>query len=311
MVYPTEYKKTLGPWLVEIAGKPVTNTQYFLFELYNETTNPQIESITIPNNIPYLSDYFISDVYNNVNTINFLGTKLEWEQITTARDYNYIFNYNELLTNIVHCTDGDVCIQHTGGTASCSSKATCTTCGIKYGDIKSHTGGTATCTTKRTCTVCEQQYGSTISYSIVNGKCPMCGLDNNKITFTTSEYVNSIYYKVLGTWEFDNNSTVDITITCNTERNWDYIMLAVGSNYTSGTSPSSSYNFISTSGTIGSCTTTTLSGSKESIFKFTSDPSKVEKTWTLTNVPVPKGSVIVYTDGSVLGAGATVTVTKH
>ena len=50
---------------------------------------------------------------------------------------------------------------HTGGTATCTEKATCTVCGEKYGELapNNHTGGTATCTEKATCTACGEKYG--------------------------------------------------------------------------------------------------------------------------------------------------------
>ena len=75
-----------------------------------------------------------------------------------------------------------------GGTATCTEKATCTTCGNEYGtalghnyattwstygtnhwhecsrchdkkDLAAHSGGTATCTEQATCTACDTKYG--------------------------------------------------------------------------------------------------------------------------------------------------------
>lgn len=48
---------------------------------------------------------------------------------------------------------------HTGGTATCTKKAVCTTCNKEYGELAAHTGGTATCKDKAICTVCNTAYG--------------------------------------------------------------------------------------------------------------------------------------------------------
>ena len=86
--------------------------------------------------------------------------------------------------------------EHSGGTATCTEKAVCTTCGQSYGNVdatnhdfehgtylydntqhwkkcsrcdvtdtkSAHTGGTATCTEAKTCTVCNQQYGNSLGH---------------------------------------------------------------------------------------------------------------------------------------------------
>lgn len=120
-------------------------------------------------------------------------------------------------TNKDHNCDtcGTTVSQHTGGTATCQKKATCTICGDEYGQLDltnhekdlvwtktstthkhaykccgavtveeevhewekgvctectyvcQHTGGTATCTEKATCTVCGEKYGNTLGHNIV------------------------------------------------------------------------------------------------------------------------------------------------
>ena len=47
---------------------------------------------------------------------------------------------------------------HTGGTPTCTEKATCEVCGEQYGEALGHKGGNATCTEKATCEVCGEQY---------------------------------------------------------------------------------------------------------------------------------------------------------
>ena len=54
---------------------------------------------------------------------------------------------------------------HSGGTATCKSKAKCDVYGHEYGDYGPHTGGTATCTAKAVCTVCGQEYGEPLGHS--------------------------------------------------------------------------------------------------------------------------------------------------
>ncbi len=80
-----------------------------------------------------------------------------------------------------------------GGTATCTAKAVCASCGNAYGEMKAHTytvlqkdadnhwykcadcdatntkeahkGGTATCTAKAVCTVCNTEYGNLLSHT--------------------------------------------------------------------------------------------------------------------------------------------------
>lgn len=48
---------------------------------------------------------------------------------------------------------------HTGGEATCKSRAKCERCGVTYGDYGPHTGGTATCKQRARCEVCSYPYG--------------------------------------------------------------------------------------------------------------------------------------------------------
>ena len=156
-----------------------------------------------------------------------------WEDKPHTHTYNTAWSTDE--TNHWHeCTCGDkkdlaahvdanrdhncdVCgkkmSDHTGGTATCKDKATCTICGQKYGDLAAHnykttwstdstkhwhecsvcgdkkdvaahvdankdhncdvcgkkmsdhTGGTATCKDKATCTICGQKYGDLAAHN--------------------------------------------------------------------------------------------------------------------------------------------------
>ncbi|MBO5934171.1 MAG: hypothetical protein J6Q94_01645 [Clostridia bacterium] len=67
---------------------------------------------------------------------------------------------------------------HTGGTATCTSKAVCEACGESYGDTAPHTGGTATCDRKAVCEICSQEYGKTAPHreTDFDDVCDTCGM---------------------------------------------------------------------------------------------------------------------------------------
>ena len=72
--------------------------------------------------------------------------------------------------------EDDVLSPHTGGKATCQSKAICEVCGHEYGDFGSHSGGTATCTEKAICEVCGQEYGSALGHDYIDhpAQAPTC-----------------------------------------------------------------------------------------------------------------------------------------
>jgi len=59
------------------------------------------------------------------------------------------------------CTVCGYICAHNGGTATCTSPATCTYCGEAYGEVDktNHTGGEATCIRKAVCSRCGAEYG--------------------------------------------------------------------------------------------------------------------------------------------------------
>ncbi len=131
--------------------------------------------------------------------------------------------YHYHICTTTGCTAKDTANRqaHSGGTATCQEKATCTACGAKYGEKgghtwsdtyelanadankhyhiciiagctekdegEEHTGGTATCETAKTCSVCSKVYGEK---------------DMNNHTGTATNVVPN------------NNSTHDIKYTC-------------------------------------------------------------------------------------------------
>lgn len=51
-----------------------------------------------------------------------------------------------------------------GGTATCTEKATCSTCGTVYGSVRGHDWAAATCTTPKTCKVCKLTEGTALGH---------------------------------------------------------------------------------------------------------------------------------------------------
>ena len=61
---------------------------------------------------------------------------------------------------------------HEGGTATCEERATCTTCGEKYGNLGGHTSsGAATCEVAETCTVCGVQLNTALTHDMDDATC--------------------------------------------------------------------------------------------------------------------------------------------
>ncbi len=58
--------------------------------------------------------------------------------------------------------------EHTGGTATCKSKAKCSVCGEEYGSLTSCNYAPATCTTPKTCKVCDATEGKANGHKFDN-----------------------------------------------------------------------------------------------------------------------------------------------
>ena len=83
------------------------------------------------------------------------------EHDTDVPDYEYIDN---LKCGTYCATEGCDYLSswsyHTGGVATCTSKAICEICYEEYGEVLEHAGGTATCSSKAICTACGEEYGA-------------------------------------------------------------------------------------------------------------------------------------------------------
>lgn len=98
------------------------------------------------------------------------------ERVETTTDAGHIHAYGEWQTvreaGCVNagerertCSCGETeteeipALGHTGGEATCKSRAKCERCGVTYGDYGPHTGGEATCKQRARCELCSYPYG--------------------------------------------------------------------------------------------------------------------------------------------------------
>ena len=88
------------------------------------------------------------------------GAEYYAEHDIAVSDYVYI---DDMMCGSYCATEGcDYLAEwsyHTGGVATCESKAVCEICHHEYGEVLQHAGGTATCTQKALCTACGEAYG--------------------------------------------------------------------------------------------------------------------------------------------------------
>ena len=194
---------------------------------------------------------------------------------------------------------GSLSTTHVGGTATCTQKKVCTLCNIEYGDFAPHEGGMATCQVLAQCAVCGNEYGNLASHQISGGMCQVCG---NAVTVIESphNYANNQNYVVLGTWDYSDAQSVDITIEYQTEStNYDWISLTAGNDYVAGTSSGDTRTYLSTSGSLVS-----VKGSVNNI-KF---GGTTRTTKTFNNVDMLQGTVVLRSDTSSTYWGAKITI---
>lgn len=228
---------------------------------------------------------------------------------------------------------------HTGGTATCTTQKICTVCNQAYGSLAAHnyvadntkpwqysttdkharTGvcvcgaeGKSTTTQSHTyvhtcqssrCTGCGHTKSSMQSgaHTIVNGQCTLCGKTTNAVVIKADR--NYVNYEAIGTWSFTDATSVNITVKVQMENStFDWVNLVYGTSYVNGTT---SAKCLTTSGSIGN-----YSLSSSSV-KFASPSNNTSKTYTLTNIPMTSGTVVLRTDVSVLYNGATITITPN
>lgn len=135
---------------------------------------------------------------------------------------------------------------------------------------------------------------------------------NNNVQVLTSKiietshnpYENNNDYIVLGTYNFPNANSVNITITYQTEStSYDWISITEGKNYVAGKSYTEQRKYLTSSGSI----TTTKGNSSTARIGGTTYTTK-----TFNNVNLKTGSIIFRTDGSVNSYyGAKVIITPN
>ena len=158
-----------------------------------------------------------------------------------------------VVTFTITYTTGTAACDHTGGTATCLTQATCSKCSQLYGDLGDHKWNAATCTTPKTCSVCQKTEGTTLAHNYVGGVCSGCGAPEPKpgqnVTVTlnigtygsaqgwsdtsmhkTIEYedvkfeasgtdgnTGKYYTKSPGSWRFYSTGNATLTITAPTD----------------------------------------------------------------------------------------------
>lgn len=233
----------------------ISNNVTSLFSTFNGCTTLTASPI-IHSSVTKMSRTF----YNctSLASITFAGTVAQWEAIDIS-SWN-----NKVLTDVAICSDGEACIRHTGGTATCEHLAVCSRCGKEYGSFAQHTP--------------------------VNGTCSVCGIDVTVIESTHYPYEDNLNYVVLGTWDHSDAKSVDITIDYQTQStSYDWCSITSGTDYTAGSSYSATRNYLTTSGSVLSTTGTNYS------VKF-GNSSRTTKTFT--NVNMLTGSVIFKSNSS-------------
>ena len=139
--------------------------------------------------------------YGTVDTMNGHNWDTNW-------NYDEKNHYHKCLNN--GCTEKKDVAAHSGGTATCQTKAVCATCGQTYGTVDTvnghnwdtnwsydetnhyhkclndgctardaeaaHSGGKATCTEKAKCATCGQEYGAALGHDLTDhpAQAPTC-----------------------------------------------------------------------------------------------------------------------------------------
>ena len=134
------------------------------------------------------------DAENNGAALPLLDHKLELFSNSTYHWYECVkCDYTTTKTAHVfwesYCTTCYYGCEHTGGTATCTERAKCTKCYMRYGTTAPHTpGAEATCTEPQKCTECENILQDALNHDIVNheAKAPTCTEKGNNAYETCS-----------------------------------------------------------------------------------------------------------------------------
>ena len=122
----------------------------------------------------------------------------------------------------------------------------------------------------------------------------------------STNYANSIRFKNIGTWNYSDAKSVNITISGITENaTWDYIFITDDFAYSSGDITTvKNRRLVTNTGSVN--TVSSNVSALPSQYRIGGSVSK-----RFTNVPITKGSVIFKTDSSVVKSGLTITITPN
>lgn len=209
-------------------------------------------------------------------------------EIKEGSEWVYKDDWNESI--IKECICGDTTTssrRHTELTpATCQTKAVCATCNHSYGSIGKCAGGQATCAAKAICSTCGNEYGEIGFCLTENGKCTVCGETLTVIETTHNPHPLNVSYEVLGTWDYSDAKSVNITITYQTYNQYvTGVLITKGLDYVSGSSYSQKRNYLGTNGTI--INSTGSISNYQVVFG-----GNTKNTKTFTNVNMLTGSVI-------------------
>lgn len=178
-------------------------------------------------------------------------------------------------------------------------------CGHEKYKFENHTGGTASCIKRAICSHCNNEYGEYGSCIISGETCTLCGKKATIIETAHPLSPNYTNYKVLGTWDYSDAKSVNITIIYQTQGIYNaWYSITSGTDYISGSSSSETRTYLNKNGKF---IDTTGGASTDIRFGGSTQTTKVFK-----NVDMLTGSIIFY-DGSTYGSyyGVKVIITAN
>lgn len=94
-------------------------------------------------------------------------------------------------------------------------------------------------------------------HNIQNGTCTVCNKETTLIETPHTPYENNQNFVVLGTWNYQDATSVDITIIYQTEStSYDFATITEGTDYVSGSMHNDVRRYLTTDGKIGNYTGT-------------------------------------------------------
>lgn len=175
-------------------------------------------SIEIPASITVIDRNAFKNC-TSLTTIIYAGTKRQWNLITKYSDW-----ISNAPVTFITCSDGNTCVSHSGGTATCAQRAVCDVCGEEYGSLGQHVMNN-------------------------NNMCTICGATGTVIESNHSPYDNDMNYVVLGTWDYSDAKSVDILVEYQTQStSYDWASVTQGNDYISGVSNATGRSYLASGG---------------------------------------------------------------